>query len=57
MNKREIILVPSSDHSYIEMNIRETQVVWNDLYKTYSEYAGDDYLEEGDEVVIRKVAV
>ena len=45
------VLVPDSDHEYREARVRKTKVVYNAKYRTYSEYAGDDYLEDGDEVV------
>jgi|GEM_PF-3465613 len=54
---KETILVPASDHTYIEMTVCEIDVVWNELYKTFSEYAGDDYMDEGDVRLKRKVAI
>lgn len=50
------VLVPDADHSYREATVRKTKVVYNKKYRVYSEYAGDDYLEDGDEVVEMDVA-
>jgi hypothetical protein len=50
------VLVPSSDHGYVEVVVRKMKVVFNKKYRSYSEYMGDEYLEDGDEVVEREVA-
>ena len=42
--------------SYRIATVRKIKVVYNKKYRSYSEYAGDDYLEEGDEVVEMDVA-
>lgn len=49
------VLVPDSDHGYREATVRKTKVVYNKKYRAYSEYVGDEYLEDGDEVVEREV--
>lgn len=54
--QEEIVLVPADDHSYREATVRMQSVVWNALTRTYSEYAGDEYLEPGETVVQRPVA-
>jgi hypothetical protein len=45
------VLVPSHDHKYAIAWTSHKQVVWNRHSRSYSEYAGDDFLEDGDEVV------
>jgi hypothetical protein len=50
------VLIPGIDHSYREAVIRRVKVVYNKKYRAYSEYAGDEYLEDGDEVVEMDVA-
>ena len=50
------VLIPSSDHGYLEATIRRRKVVYNKKYKQYSEYYDDEYLNEGDEVVEMDVA-
>jgi hypothetical protein len=54
--QHERVLVPSGDHGYREVTVSEQKVVWNRYTRSYSEYAGEDYLEEGDTVVSRPVA-
>ena len=49
------VLVESDDHSYYETTVRRMKVVYNQFTGTYSGYFGDDYLEDGDEVVERDV--
>lgn len=49
------ILVPAHDHSYRVARIRCVKAVYNAMYKTYSEYFGDDYLIEGNTVIDAKV--
>lgn len=44
------ILVPSHDHQYREATVRKMKAVYNHIYKEWHEYAGDEYLDEGDEV-------
>jgi hypothetical protein len=50
------VLIPSDDHSYREATVRKVKVVYNKQHKEYSEYHGDEYLEEGDAVVEMEVA-
>ena len=50
------VLIPSFDHSYREATIRRIKVVYNKKYREYSEYHGEEYLDEGDEVVEMDVA-
>lgn len=50
------VLVPDSDHSYQKAVVRKMKVVYNKKYHEYSEYYGDDYLDDGDEVVEMDVA-
>lgn len=52
----EAILISTDDHGYREAKVVETKVVYNKKRRQYSEYAGDEYLEDGDEIVIRLVA-
>ena len=54
--EKQTVLVPADDHSYREARVRMMSVVWNSQTRTYSEYAGDDYLEPGETVVQRRVA-
>ena len=49
------VLVQSGDHSYYEATVWRMNVVYNRFTGIYSEYFGDDYLEDGDEVVERDV--
>lgn len=49
------VLVPDSDHSYREATIRKMKVVYNKKYRAYSEYVGDEYLEDGDTVIEMEV--
>lgn len=51
MSEVRKVLVPSADHGYRVVAIQRMEVVYNKISKAYSEYAGDEYLEEGDEVV------
>lgn len=44
------ILVPSHDHIYYPSSVTATKAVFNSRYYSWSEYVGDEYLEEGDEV-------
>jgi hypothetical protein len=50
------VLVPISDHSYREATVRKIKVVYNKKYRAYSEYVGEDHLEDGDEVIEMDVA-
>lgn len=51
MSEVRKVLVPGFDHGYRLVVVQRMEVVYNKITKTYSEYAGDEYLEEGDEVV------
>lgn len=51
------ILVPSHDHQYREATVSKMKVVYNNIYKEWYEYHGDDYLDEGDEVLEMDVAI
>lgn len=55
LNAGDKVLIPSDDHFYQEGRLCEKKVVYNKKYRSYTEYAGDEYLEEGDEVVTRWV--
>jgi hypothetical protein len=50
------VLIPGTDHSYREAVVKRINVVYNKKYREYSEYHGDDYLGDGDEVVEMDVA-
>lgn len=50
------VLIPDGDHGYNVARIRKQKVVWNEKYKVYTEYVGDEYLDEGDEVIELEVA-
>ena len=50
------VLVPCSDHKYRTTNLELEKVVFNQRTWIYSEYYGDEYLEEGDVVIERYVA-
>ena len=50
------VLINSSDHCFYIGHIREQKAVYNHHDKSWYEYAGDDYLGEGDEVFVVKVA-
>lgn len=50
------VLIPSDDHSYRVGSVKKMKVVYNNRYLSYSEYAGDEYLEDGDVVVEMDVA-
>lgn len=50
------VLVPNGDHGYYVAHVHKQKVVWNKTYKHYSEYMGDEYLDEGDEVIEMEVA-
>jgi len=45
------VLIPEADHSYREATVKKIKVVYNQKYRTHTEYAGDEYLED-DEIVI-----
>jgi hypothetical protein len=49
-SKPQTVLVQAEDHSYRLVTIRKIKVTWNSHDRTYYEYAGDEYLGEGDEV-------
>jgi hypothetical protein len=50
------VLVPTHNHAYREANLTEqVQVVYNKKYNSYSEYFGEDYLQEGDVVLLRTI--
>lgn len=49
------ILVSSSDHGYEKAYIRTTNVVYNTKTRRYSEYVGDEYLEENEIVIKARV--
>lgn len=49
------VLIPTNDHGYREATVRITKVVYNKRYRSYTEYFGDDFLEEGDEVIEMQV--
>ena len=55
MLKPNEVLVESHDHGYQIAHVVERKVVFNTKYKTYSEYAGDEYLEENEIVEVRNV--
>lgn len=50
------VLIPDRDHGYYVAHVRKQKVVWNKKYKVYTEYMGDEYLGEGDEVLELEVA-
>lgn len=50
------VLVTADDHGYREVQVKTRQVVYNPRYQSYTEYAGDEYLEPGELVVERLVA-
>lgn len=50
------VLVPAHDHSYRVANLSEGKAVFNPRYNTWSEYHGDEYLDEGDIVVDVRIA-
>ena len=50
------VLIKSSDHCFYVGSVQEEEVVYNHNDKSWYEYAGDDYLGDGDEVVTAMVA-
>lgn len=50
------VLIPNGDHGYYVARIRKQKVVYNKKYEVYTEYMGDEYLDEGDEVIELDVA-
>ena len=50
------VLINSRDHCFYIGSVQEQKAVYNHLDKSWYEYAGDDYLGEGDEVFVVKVA-
>ena len=50
------ILIPSSDHSYSVVRMVKKKAVYNYKSRSYAEFVGDDYLEDGDIVVDALVA-
>ena len=55
MLKPNEVLVESSDHGYRIAHVIERKVVFNTKYKTFSEYVGDEYLEENEIVEVHNV--
>lgn len=51
-----IVLIPTTDHSYIEAVVIKTKVVYNKKYREYYEYHGDEYLGEDEQVLEMDVA-
>ena len=49
MMDKMLVLVPVGDHEFRIGEVRKETVVFNVHTQTYTEYGGDDYLEEGDE--------
>lgn len=54
--KENEVLIGSGDHCFYVGMIREQKAVYNHYDKSWYEYAGEDYLGEGDEVFTVKVA-
>ena len=52
----DAVLVPSHDHQYRKATVRKIKVVYNKKYREWYEYHGDEYLNEGDEVMEMNVA-
>lgn len=50
------VLIHDHDHGYYVAIVRKQKVVWNKKYKVYTEYMGDEYLGDGDEVLELEVA-
>lgn len=44
------VLVPQYDHQYCMMTVQKGKAVWNDKYGTWTEYHGEEYLQDGDKV-------
>ncbi len=42
------VLVPDDDHSFSKAPVNSETVTYNKKTRSYYEYAGDDYLEDGD---------
>lgn len=52
----ETVLIPNGDHSYREAYVTRAKVVWNTCTRSWSEYVGDEYLDENESVYEKKVA-
>lgn len=50
------VLVSAHDHRYRVAQVTRMKVVFNKKYNEWSEYYGDEYLNEGDEVMEMDVA-
>lgn len=50
------VLIPDHDDGYYVAIVRKQKVVYNKKYEVYTEYVGDEYLDEGDEVIEMEVA-
>lgn len=46
IKKGDLILISTHDHSYERANVFYTQVVYNPLYDSYSDYGGMEHLTE-----------
>jgi hypothetical protein len=52
----EDVLIEARDHNYRVAKVVKKKVVYNSETNTYSQYYGDEYLYEGDEVEVKYVA-
>lgn len=50
------VLILGADHCYYQASVRVKKVVYNTKTKSYSEYFGDEYLEENEIVKEMEVA-